>query len=231
MVFINILMINSTSIAKIRNIDNYKYKDKIKKISDLCETFLKNNDLVADTKEESQIPKEKEDICYHLEFKNKITTMYENGQVDVDDDYNNLENLKDFNWYFLKFYDQSLNEHISESIKKKYSLLINEIQKLPITYGAFHHCSSNTFIFEHYDQTTSPEGSETGRTNIIVPLHKPKRKGCIIHVDGEKFDLMDYDAFCFNAQFKHKMYNDTGDDVILLVLHSRSSDFEIVSQV
>ena len=87
-------------------------------------------------------------------------------------------------------------------------------------------CSPNTFIMEHYDQTTSPERSETGRTNIIVPLHKPNSKKCDIHVDGDVYDLMEYDAFCFNAQFKHKMYNHTGQDVILLVLHSFSSDFE-----
>jgi len=227
MVFINILMINSASIAKIRNIDNYRYKDEIKNISNLCETFLKNNDLIGDTKKECQIPKDKADICYHLEFKNKIATMYENGQVEVDDEDDHLGNPKDFDWYFLKFYDQSLNGYISESIKKKYSLLINEIQKLPITYGAFHYCTADTFIFEHYDQTTSPERSETGRTNIILPLHKPNAKGCIIHVDGDVYDLMDYDAFCFNAQFKHKMYNNTGSDVVLLVLHSRSDDFEV----
>lgn len=218
-------MIKTDSIAKIRSISNYAYKEDIIQIANLCEKFLENNNIAEDARIESRIPKEKDDICYHLEFKNNISTMYENGNVEIDK--NEEEELKDFEWFFLKFYDKSLNDYIGDNIKQKYASLIERIKSVPVTYGAFHHCTDNTFIFEHYDQTTSPERSETGRTNIIVPLCKPDSKGCIIHVDGDTYDLMDYDAFCFNAQFKHKMYNNTGSDVVLLVLHSRTSDFEI----
>jgi len=223
-------MINSMGTAKIRNIDHYVYKDKILEIKSFSEKFLESNNIESDTRYESRIPKEKDDICYHLEFKNNIATTYENGNIEVHEDEQQSE-LKEFDWFFLKFYDNSLNEYISDNIKNRYAPIIEKIKNFPVTYGAFHYCTANTFIFEHYDQTTNPEGSETGRTNIIIPLNKPNSKGCIIHVDGEEFDLMEYDAFCFNAQFKHKMYNNTGKDVTLLVLHSRSDDFKVVSQV
>jgi hypothetical protein len=216
----------SMMVNKTRSFEDYTYKREILDLKDIVKNFLKEVDIGKDVVQRVKIKNDKSDICYHVHGKDDKITYYENGETEVNPikDYD-----KEFDWYFLKFYDQSLNEDIDGSIKEKYSSIINHITKLPLTYGAFHHCSANTFIFEHYDQTTSPEKSETGRTNIIIPLSKPDSKGCIIHVDNESFDLMDYDAFCFNAQFKHKMYNNTGEDVVLLVLHSRSSDFEVAS--
>jgi hypothetical protein len=220
-------MLKSATIKRIRHLEDYAYKEQLLGLRNYFQKFIQDISIKDDAFSQVKIKGDVSDLCYYIHSDKGKITYYENGEIDHGEYYENYD--KDFDWYFLKFYDESLNEHISDAIKQTYNPLIEEIKKIHMTYGALHHCSDKTFIFEHYDQTTSDEGSETGRTNIIIPVGKTNAKGCIIHVDGDTYDLMDYDAFCFNAQFKHKMYNNTGSDVVLLVLHSRSSDFEVIT--
>ena len=138
----------------------------------------------------------------------------ENGNIDL------AGEGADSDWYFLKILDDSLNEHISNYVKEKYKILIEEIKNVPkLAYMTLQVWRNDSTVREHIDDNA---------VTMVILLHSDDNKGCYLKINNKKHDFKDYEIFCFNGTLPHELQNLSGSDVTGLILRIRFNDYKVV---